>query len=166
MKRTSLFLVPFALCAMGISAFIFAGCSREAEPVSTPSAASSSAADGAFRDQLKGLRAERTAALAARDTVTAQMKAKVEAVKAKLKTDDEKLIKAELEKDPEWQSLYKRCTDANAAVEEQRQKTLKAVREKLRRETASARKADVVGAGGQEAASAQGALVPEKKISK
>lgn len=131
-KRTSLFLVPFVLCAIGTSAFIFAGCSREAEPVSPAGSPTPPAMqDPAFRDQLKGLRAERTAALAARDTVVAQMKAKVDAAKAKLKTDDEKLIKAELEKDPEWQSLYTRCTDANAAIEERHQKTLKAVREKL-----------------------------------
>ena len=134
-KRTSLFLVPFVLCTMGAWALFFAGCSREEAPVSpSPSAAKPASAmmdDPAFRAKLADLRAERSEVVKARHKVVEQMKAKVDAAKARLKTDDEKLVKAELEKDPEWISLCKRCTDANEALDEQRQKALGAVREKM-----------------------------------
>ena len=131
-KRTSLFLVPFALCAIGIGAFVFAGCSRE-EPKSSPekAAPSGSVGDPAFLGELKKLRVERQKLAATRQQLVEQMKAKVDAAKARLKTDDEKLVKAELEKDPEWRSLYDRCVDANTAIDEQRRKAGDVVREKI-----------------------------------
>ena len=87
--------------------------------------------DTAFRGKLDELRAEQRDLLQARERVVAEMKAKVDAAKARLKTDDEKLVKAELEKDPEWQSLYKRCVDANTALDEQRRRTLGEVRGRI-----------------------------------
>ena len=131
-KRTRFLLVPFAVCAMGALALILQGCDRTPVPPSpAPAPAAKAARDAQLDAKLEALGVERKALLKARETVVEQMKAKVDAAKARLKTDDEKLVKAELEKDPEWQSLYKRCTDVNTALGEQRQKTAGVVREKL-----------------------------------
>ena len=69
----------------------------------------------------------------ARSAVVAQMAAMVEAKKKELGTDDETVLKAALEKDPEWRDLYARCQDANAAIGENRKETMAVVRERLTR---------------------------------
>ena len=130
-KRTSLFLVPFAFGAIGIGAFVFAGCSREEAKPSSDSSPASYMKDKSFRGELAKLKAERHELTGVREAIVEKMKAKVDAAKARLKTDDEKLVKAELEKDPEWRSLYARCVDANTAIAEQRRKTMGVVREKI-----------------------------------
>lgn len=129
---TRFLLVPFAACAMGALSLILQGCDRTPEPSSPASApAAKSELDKQLDAKLEALGVERKALLRARETVVDQMKAKVDAAKARLKTDDPKLLKAELEKDPEWKSLYERCTDAQTALGEQRKKTADVVREKL-----------------------------------
>jgi len=87
--------------------------------------------DPVFRQALADSRAERGDLLKRRGAVTARMVEMIEDVKARLKTDDLDRVKAELEKDPEWNSLYKRCLDANQAIKENRQKTLAVVRERI-----------------------------------
>ena len=128
-SSTGRFLVPAVLGAAGLSVLFLAGCGKSEAP--DPSSPASYMKDTAFRGKLDELRAEQRDLLRARERVVAEMKAKVDAAKARLKTDDEKLVKAELEKDPEWQSLYKRCVDANTALDEQRRKTLGEVRGRI-----------------------------------
>ena len=154
--NTSINLVPVALVATGLALLFLAGCRKE-EPMPDAASPASYMNDQAFRDELKERRAERNGLLKMRAAIVEQMKAKVDAAKAKLRTDDEKLVKAELEKDSEWQSLHRRCVDLNTAIDEQRRETLGVVREKLAPEK---------GRSGQETASTLKALVPEKKISK
>ena len=128
--------MPLALCAIGGFTLVFIGCNR----VSEESAAAVEPAkhtpesymkDPAFRGQLKELRTERNALAKARSTVVAKMEAMIEAKKAELKTDDLEKVRAELEKDPEWKSLYKRCLDANQAIEDNQKHTFGIVRERL-----------------------------------
>lgn len=131
-QRTSFSLVPFALCAIGISAFIFAGCSKKEEPPAPPAHAPESYMnDPVFRGKLADARKEQLKLVRERNAIAERMKAKIEAMKAKLKTDDPSKLKAELEKDPEWNDLHKQCTEANAKVTAQREKTLGTVRERL-----------------------------------
>lgn len=127
---TGHFLVPAALGAAGFAVLFLAGCGKSEAPVDASSPASYMK-DEAFLGELGALRAEQGELVEARERIVTQMKAKVDAAKARLKTDDEKLVKAELEKDPEWQSLYKRCVDANTALDEQRRRTLGAVRGRI-----------------------------------
>ena len=147
---------------MGLAMLFPAGCRKE-EPSSARAPAAAGAKGEAVRGKLAELRGERNDLLARRAAVVEQMKAKVDAAKAALKTDDEKLVKAALEKDPEWASLHARCVDLNTALGEQRQKTMGVVREAIAPEK---------GAGGQASASAPKARLPEnvrvpvKKISK
>ena len=132
--RTSLFLVPIVFCTMGMMTLFFAGCSREeAKPVAAEDSSSPAVymKDTAFRGELKKLQSEREDLMAVRGKIVEQMKAKVDAAKARLKTSDEKLVKAELEKDPEWRSLHARCVDLNTVIAEQRRKTMDTVRERI-----------------------------------
>ena len=66
-----------------------------------------------------------------RNAIAEKMKAKVDAMREKLKTSDLQKVKAELEKDPEWVDLYAQCTNANAKCEANRQKVLGIVRKRL-----------------------------------
>lgn len=117
---------------MGISAFVFTGCSKKEEPPAPPPHAPESYMnDPVFRGKLAEARKEQLKLVRERNTIAGKMKAKVEAMKAKLKTDDPSKLKAELEKDPEWNDLHKQCTNANAKVEAQRKQTLGTVRERL-----------------------------------
>lgn len=116
---------------MGLALIFLAGCRKEEAVAPDSSSPASYMNDQAFRDELKERRVERNGLLKKRAAIVEQMKAKVDAAKAKLKTDDEKLVKAELEKDPEWQSLHRRCVDLNTAIDEQRQKTMGVVRERI-----------------------------------
>ena len=167
MKRTSLFLVPFAFCAIGISAFIFAGCSRE-EAKESPSAVPSAAATGRMQDAtyVKTLTADRTRYVELvrdRNAIADKMRAMVEAKKAELKTDDLSKVKAVLDKDPAYQALYAECEKANARVERQRQETLKDVREKLNE---GSRTGGQAAAPASKAGSVPQAASPLKAISK
>lgn len=87
--------------------------------------------DPVFRQALKEKRDERVELASARNIVVKKMTAMIEAKKAELKTDDLAKVKAALEKDPEWQSLYKRCLDANQAIKEKRRESMNMVREKI-----------------------------------
>lgn len=87
--------------------------------------------DPVFRGKLADARKEQLKLVRERNAIAERMKAKIEAMKAKLKTDDPSKLKAELEKDPEWNDLHKQCTEANAKVTAQREKTLGTVRERL-----------------------------------
>jgi len=121
---------------MGVSAFIFGGCEKAKPPAEPPrSSPESYMRDPAFRQALDDAQRARKGLAAARNAVVAKMTAMIEAKKKELKTDDLAKVKAALEQDPEWQSLYQRCLDANQAIKENRKKTLGAVRERIAPET-------------------------------
>ena len=112
-----------------------AGCSRddgkgEASAVSS-AAPESYMKDKAFRGKLDGQVAKRGELAKARSVVVARMTEMIEAKKKELGTDDETKLKAALEKDPEWNELSRRCTDANAAIGENQKATMAIVRERL-----------------------------------
>ena len=121
-----------------------AGCSREGEKKAdvSPAAPESYMKDKAFRAKLDGQVAKRGELASARNAVVAQMTEMIEAKKKELGTDDEAKLKAELEKDPAWNELYRRCQDANTAIGENRRKTMAAVRERLTKPAAGSRPPD------------------------
>ena len=69
-----------------------------------------------------------------RNAVVDRMKAMVDAKRAEMKGADDSAVKAELEKDQEWNDLHKKCEEANAAIERVRKGMLSDVRERVRRE--------------------------------
>ena len=130
--RTSTFLVPFALCAMGCFALVFQGCKKEpAKPVPPPHAPESYMNDPEFRGKLAAERAEHVKLVRDGNAISAKMKAKIDALREKLRIDDPAKLRAELEKDPEWNGLYAQKTNANAKVEAHRKATMGFVRERL-----------------------------------
>ena len=132
MTRTSSFLVPFALCAMGACVLVLAGCRKEEEqrPVD-PSSPESYVHDQAFMGGLKAARAKQGALIRERNVIAEKMKAMIEAKKAELKTDDLEKVKAVLDRDPAWQALYVQCTNANESVRRHRRETLGVVRGRI-----------------------------------
>lgn len=131
-KRTSLFLVPFMFCMMGISAFIFGGCEKvPAKPEPPRNSPESYMKDPVFRQALEEQRQVRNDLARSRNIVVDKMIAMIEAKKKELKTEDLEKVRVELEKDPEWKSLYQRCLDANQAIKDNRKKTLGIVRERI-----------------------------------
>ena len=130
--RTSKVLVPFALCAIGCFAVVFTGCGRKSEPPQAPSHTPASYMnDPSFTGKLAKERKEHMTLVRDRNAIAAKLQAKVEAMRAQLKTDDMNKVRAELEKDPEWQALYAACTNANAKCEAKRKEALGVVRERL-----------------------------------
>lgn len=87
--------------------------------------------DPEFRGKLAKERGEHVKLVRDANAIAAKMKAKIEALREKLQTDDPAKLKAELEKDPEWVELYTQKTNANARVEAHRRETLGIVRERL-----------------------------------
>ena len=108
MKQIGLFAAAIALAAL-------AGCTREAEQPAAAEAAQPVMKDPAFRAKLTAQAKERSALAAARGRIVAKMTEMIEAKKTALGTDDEAKLKAELEKDPEWNELYRRCEEANTS---------------------------------------------------
>ena len=104
------------------------GCSREAEKPAEPEPVLK---DPAFRAKLTEQAKERKALASARGKVVERMVEMIEAKKKELGTDDGAKLKAALEKDPEWNELYKRCEDANTAIREQRRRAAAVVRERM-----------------------------------
>ena len=136
MKQIGLFAAAIALAAL-------AGCTREAEKPAAAEAAQPVMKDPAFRAKLTAQAKERSALAAARGRIVAKMTEMIEAKKKALGTDDEAKLKAELEKDPEWNELYRRCEEANTAIREQRRRTAAAVRERMTKKAAPERGGDI-----------------------
>lgn len=124
---------------LGVLLVSLAGCSRDEAGASAPGgkAAVSPVApetymkDEAFRATLKERDASRNELARAGGAVVARMIEMIEAKKKELNTSDEAVLKAALEKDPEWQSLCARQADANTAMKENRRETMRIVRERL-----------------------------------
>lgn len=127
-RRLSAFLALVALVAIGVGAFVFTGCGREAP---APEKADSALNDPKFRSALKEKRTERKELAKIRDRLEAEMTALVEAKQKELKTDDRQAAVAALEKDPEWQSLVQRYRDVHQAIRESRGKAFGLVRGRL-----------------------------------
>ena len=116
---------------MGFGMLVLSGCgegSPESAEVVSPA---SSEPSPATLEKLEKLRHERTALVSTREKIVAQMKAMVDAKRAAMKGADDAAVKAALEKDAEWVSLYKRCQDLNAAIGEKRQAAAGEVRAAL-----------------------------------
>ena len=144
MKRTRQGLVAYAFAACAALSFAFSGCSRdEAAPPAEPAAAPpaepvkvvSRLADPAYKTALDGQMAEMSSLLKTRAGVAAKMRGMVNAVRARLATDDEAAVTAELEKDPEWVGLRARFADLNKALEDNRRRSAEVVRRKITAET-------------------------------
>lgn len=130
--RTSKFLVPFALCAMGSFAFVFTGCERKPEKQEAPRHAPESyLRDETFRTNLTARREARNELEATHAKLARRMQKMIDAKRAELKTDDLEKVRVELEKDPEWKSLYARCEDAAQAIKENRRDAMRVVRERI-----------------------------------
>ena len=136
MKQIGLFAAAIALAAL-------AGCTREAEQPAASEEAQPVMKNPAFRAKLTAQAKERSALAAARGRIVAKMTEMIEAKKKALGTDDEAKLKAELEKDPEWNELYRRCEEANTAIREQRRRTAAAVRERMAKKAAPERGGDI-----------------------
>ena len=120
------------LAALGLASGC--GCSERKEaPPPHPSAPESYMNDKAFTGELAERQTEQRRLVRERNAIVERMKAKIVAKRAELGTEDEAKVQAELEKDPEWNELYKSCEEANANIERVRKGTLGVVRERLTR---------------------------------
>lgn len=119
---------------MGLACLVLAGCGKDEKAVQQPPpphAPENYMNDPEFRGKLAEARKTHLKLIRDRNVIADKMQAKIEALRERLKTSDDAKIKAELEKDPEWQELYKQCQEANAKVKAQRQEALGAVRSRL-----------------------------------
>ena len=87
--------------------------------------------DRKFIGELAAERAEQSRLIVARNEISRKMVAMIEAKKEELKTDDLKIVRAELEKDAVWRELHTQCTNANAQVAKQRGELLGKVRARI-----------------------------------
>ena len=124
----------FAISVLSLGLVLLAGCSREEAPApNAPSAVAPETymKDKAFRAKLDERNSSRNDLMKAKNAIVSRMIEMIEAKKKELGTSDEAALKAALEKDPEWNSLYARCVDANTALGEHSRETMKIVRERL-----------------------------------
>jgi len=139
MLFTSRNLVAFALVAIASLAFFSVGCSRSEEPreVAPPQQSAepinqfSRMEDPEYRKAMSERIDTRKELYSMRYRLVSQMEAKIAAAKALLGTDDEAVLKVELEKDPEWNSLYQRVVDINTALEDNHRRSVELVRERI-----------------------------------
>lgn len=135
-RRTSRYLVPFALGAMALFAVVLTGCSKSEEPLAKPPVVKADPPsvymkDKDFRAALDEKRAERQQVLGVREKLLAELEKRVDAMRAKMPGADDAAVKKELEKDPEWNSLIKKIEDANAAFDDNRKATTKIVGDRI-----------------------------------
>ena len=134
---TSCFLLlPFSFF------LLLSGCSRdgaaEKDAAVPPSSPASYMKDPELKARFAAKNDERKELVKARSAVVEKMTAMIEAKKKELGTSDEAALKAALEKDPEWNALYRRCTDANTAIDENRRSKMAVFRERVTRQSADA----------------------------
>lgn len=132
-KRTSRYLVALTFGVIAMGGVFVTGCSRE-ESVEKPKADPPSVymKDPVFTNALARQRAERREILSAREKIMEQVRARVDAMRAKMPKASDEEIKRELEKDPAWQSLMVRANDIGKAYEENRLKTTEIVGDRIR----------------------------------
>ncbi len=141
MKCASSYLVPCAFGVAGLVLLCLVGCGERAasEPAAEASpktAAQHRMEDPVYRKQLDGQLAARNELASVRGRLVAQMEAMVAAARKAQPGADDAAIKAALEKDPAWRSLYARVLDVNAALEDNRKQSQEIVRNRLVGESA------------------------------
>ena len=111
-------------CAFAIAV---AGCTDETSTAQAPKFAceppESYMNDPAFRAALDAQQAEKTKLLVMQEHLLAAIEEMTAATRAAMPGADDAAVKAELEKKPEWVSLQKRLSDAQAALDENRRAT-------------------------------------------
>ena len=136
-----------ALTAAGLAAFL-SGCGQEESPspadvkatVQEAAAKVSSTSPAAILENptvkaaLASARAERNGLSAALVKITGEMKAMVDAAKAKLPDADDAAVLAELKRDPQWNSLSARAEDLIKAIDDNRRHTTAAVGGAIKKE--------------------------------
>jgi len=124
MSRTSHFLVPALLCALGVVSLVLSGCRKEQEGSAEPPAYSPAVymKDPVFRKQLTDKRKELQSIVAERAPLVKRMEELVRSNRADL---------AALQQNAEWTNLYTRVVSLNKKYEETRQRQLKIVRERI-----------------------------------
>ena len=136
---TSKNLVAFAVIAIASLGFLYVGCSREegAREASGEAAGEESAvtiermADAEYVAGLNAHNDVRRELLKTRQSLVGRMEAMIADAKARIGTDDEAVLKVELEKDPEWNSLYNRVVDIDKAVEDNRVRASAFIRNRI-----------------------------------
>ena len=116
---------------MGTLAIALPGCRKEKEEKLPPSSPAVYMNDPVFRKQLDDGRKEREGYIVKRTKLVREMEKMIEAKKAEMPDASEAELKAALEKNPEWQSLYKRVADLTTAMEECGRRTDAIIRERL-----------------------------------
>ena len=132
-KNTSRYLVPIVLGAVGVGVvclLCFRGWDKGGEPDGAAAqAALAEARRAEFADKLRERRERRVEIARTRHAVADQMKAMVDAMRAKMPGADDEAVKAALEKEAEWMSLYRRIVDLEAANADNRRRTAEVLRE-------------------------------------
>jgi len=133
MSRTSRFLVPFAVAAMGAVALFLAGCDKKPEGGGAvdPSSPRSYMNDKAFRQQLKDRKKAAIGLGEAREEVTARQDALIAAKGEAMKTGDRAKIVAALAGDAEWQALEAKAKELDEAFMKHHRETMRVVRERI-----------------------------------
>ena len=117
--------------AAAVCAAVWTGCSREEaqEPQLDP--VKDRLADPVYRAQIDAAIAERGDLIKNRAAIVAEMEKVIAAVKARMPGATDDAVKAELEKNPAWNDLYKQCEDANAAIEAQSARSREMIRQRI-----------------------------------
>ena len=130
-ESTSRYLVPFVFGAMALGAFLFSGCSREKGDRVVADPPSVYMKDTRFRKDLDDGQKELEKLMKIRERISGEMKAMVDAVKAKMPSASDDAVKKELEKNLAWGVAGKKLSDVNDAIADRRKKTVELVRQRL-----------------------------------
>lgn len=139
---TSKNLVAVALGAIVSLALFTSGCSRDEEPRDVPETPAPSAStspekipprlsDPEYKAALDNNLANQNDLRSVQSRLMSQLRAKVNAVRESLGTDDEAALKAELEKDPDFKSLQSRLADVATALRDEQRHAAEVVRRKI-----------------------------------
>ena len=129
MKNTSRYLVPIVLGAVGVGMvclLCFRGCGKGGEPDNAAAqAARKTELDAKMRESYE----RRMEIARTRHELAEQMKAMVDAMRAKMPGADDDAVLAALEKEAEWASLRRRIVDLETANADNRRRTGEVLRE-------------------------------------
>lgn len=120
-----------------LTAAVLTGCSREEQPEPAPAAETGGGnmvermSDPVYRAQLKAHADKRDSLMAQYAKLTGRMRELLAAKQAELGTDDEAALKAAMEADPEWSSLYQRCIDLDVAIGDEQRRARETVRQRI-----------------------------------
>lgn len=129
MKNTSRYLVPIVLGAVGVGVvclLCFRGCGKGGEP---DNAAAQAARKAELDAKMRESYERRMEIARTRHELADQMKAMVDAMRAKMPGADDDAVLAALEKEAEWASLRRRIVDLETANADNRRRTGEVLRE-------------------------------------